>query len=366
MMWFDTQGSLGRVDPQTETFELYTPPRAPRLSVGGSLQEDGRGQHLGRQPPRRAEIRSRFPRVHVLPEQDRRRRPDLRHGRRPARERLVGAVQHGHRRPRERHDRRGGRGADAAARRARPRAAPDAGRPRLLPPHRRHCVSPAASTTPAGRHRAGSRPIPRATRCGSPTGGAPNLAKIDINTLEATYYHLPIGAHPYATVVDRNHMVWTNLSSDDAVARFDPVAEEYTIFKLPSLGAELRHIAVDDAGGPDVWGRLPGGQPRGPASSSGPRRNSVTPAPPAHWLRPRRTTANRSPHRRTERTSCKTTDLRLRAVAGRRPAPARRDARQFCVGPALRRARSMMTSASARSRSRSATSASAASATAAT
>ena len=41
MMWFDTQGSLGRVDPQTETFELYTPPRP--LSVGGSLQEDGRG-----------------------------------------------------------------------------------------------------------------------------------------------------------------------------------------------------------------------------------------------------------------------------------------------------------------------------------
>ena len=80
-----------------------------------------------------------------------------------------------------------------------------------------------------------------------------NLAKIDIHTLEATYYRLPIDAHPYATVVDRNHMVWTNLSSDDAVARLDPNTEEYTIFKLPSLGAELRHIAVDNAGGPDVW-----------------------------------------------------------------------------------------------------------------
>ena len=80
-----------------------------------------------------------------------------------------------------------------------------------------------------------------------------NLAKVDINTLEVTYYHLPIAAHPYATVVDRNHMVWANLSSDDAVAKFDPRTEEYTIYKLPSIGTELRHIAVDNAGGPDVW-----------------------------------------------------------------------------------------------------------------
>ena len=80
-----------------------------------------------------------------------------------------------------------------------------------------------------------------------------NLAKIDIETLEATYYQLPIEAHPYATAVDRNHMVWTNLSSDDAVAKLDPNTGRYTIYKLPSIGAELRHIAVDDAGGPDVW-----------------------------------------------------------------------------------------------------------------
>ena len=41
MLWFDTAGSLGRLDPTTETFELYTPPRP--LRVGGSLQEDGQG-----------------------------------------------------------------------------------------------------------------------------------------------------------------------------------------------------------------------------------------------------------------------------------------------------------------------------------
>jgi virginiamycin B lyase len=79
-----------------------------------------------------------------------------------------------------------------------------------------------------------------------------NLAKIDLKTRKATYYRLPIHANPYNTVVDKNHMVWTNLMSDDAVAKFDPKTEQWTIYKLPSIGAELRHIAADDIRG-DVW-----------------------------------------------------------------------------------------------------------------
>jgi virginiamycin B lyase len=79
-----------------------------------------------------------------------------------------------------------------------------------------------------------------------------NIAKIDITTLKPTYYKLPFPSHAYATVVDKNGMVWTNLSSDDAVARFNPKTEQWTVFKLPSLGAELRYISVDEAG-PDVW-----------------------------------------------------------------------------------------------------------------
>lgn len=79
-----------------------------------------------------------------------------------------------------------------------------------------------------------------------------NLAKIDVKTRKATYYNLPINANPYNTVVDKNHMVWTNLMSDDAVAKLDPKTEQWTIYKLPSIGAELRHIAVDDIRG-EVW-----------------------------------------------------------------------------------------------------------------
>jgi streptogramin lyase len=79
-----------------------------------------------------------------------------------------------------------------------------------------------------------------------------NLAKIDLKTRKATYYKLPIHADPYNTVVDKNHLIWTNLMSDDAVARFDPKSEQWTIYKLPSIAAEIRHIAVDDIRG-EVW-----------------------------------------------------------------------------------------------------------------
>jgi len=82
-----------------------------------------------------------------------------------------------------------------------------------------------------------------------------NLARIDLKTRKVTYYKLPApisSANPYNTVVDKNHMVWTNLMSDDAVAKLDPKTEQWTVYKLPSIGAELRHITVDDIRG-DVW-----------------------------------------------------------------------------------------------------------------
>jgi streptogramin lyase len=79
-----------------------------------------------------------------------------------------------------------------------------------------------------------------------------NLAEIDIKTRKVKYHKLPINSNPYNTVVDKNHTVWTNLTPDDAVGKFDPKSGQWTIYKLPSIGAELRHIAFDDARG-DVW-----------------------------------------------------------------------------------------------------------------
>ncbi len=79
-----------------------------------------------------------------------------------------------------------------------------------------------------------------------------NLARIDTKTRKVTYFKMPINSNPYNTVVDKNHNVWTNLMNEDAVAKLDPKTDRWTIYKLPSIGAELRHIALDEQKG-DIW-----------------------------------------------------------------------------------------------------------------
>ena len=80
-----------------------------------------------------------------------------------------------------------------------------------------------------------------------------NLAKIDIKTRKPTYYSLPFkGMHPYSAVVNKDHMVFTNVSSDDSVAKLDPNTSQWTIYPLPSRGSEVRHIALDEPSG-DIW-----------------------------------------------------------------------------------------------------------------
>ena len=78
------------------------------------------------------------------------------------------------------------------------------------------------------------------------------VAKIDIKTRKTTYYPLPITAHPYFLVVDKNHTVWTNSMVDDIVAQFEPKTEQWTFFRLPTHGCETRNLAVDDLRG-EVW-----------------------------------------------------------------------------------------------------------------
>ena len=80
-----------------------------------------------------------------------------------------------------------------------------------------------------------------------------NLAEIDIRTRKPTYHPLPFkGMHPYSAVVNKDHMVYTNVSSDDSVAKLDPNTSEWTIYVLPSRGSEVRHIALDARNG-DIW-----------------------------------------------------------------------------------------------------------------
>jgi virginiamycin B lyase len=79
-----------------------------------------------------------------------------------------------------------------------------------------------------------------------------NLAEIDIHTLKVTYHPLPIHVHPYKTTVDKNHNVWTDTSLADAVFRFTPATQTWTMFRLPSHGCGSRHVSFDDVRG-DLW-----------------------------------------------------------------------------------------------------------------
>lgn len=79
-----------------------------------------------------------------------------------------------------------------------------------------------------------------------------NLAEIDIHTLKVTYHPLPIRVHPYKTTVDKRHNVWTDTALADAVFKFNPATQEWTMYRLPSHGCGSRHISFDDVRG-DLW-----------------------------------------------------------------------------------------------------------------
>ena len=82
-----------------------------------------------------------------------------------------------------------------------------------------------------------------------PNNAASNLAKINIHTLETTYY--PVEGNPYFVTVDKDSNVWASLFIDAKVGKFDPRTEQWTYFTLPSR-CESRNISVDDIRG-EVW-----------------------------------------------------------------------------------------------------------------
>lgn len=85
-----------------------------------------------------------------------------------------------------------------------------------------------------------------------PNWAQSNIAEIDIHTLKATYHRLPIHVHPYKTIVDKQHNVWTDTSLADAALKFNPSSGEWTIYRLPSRGCGSRHMGFDDFRG-EAW-----------------------------------------------------------------------------------------------------------------
>jgi streptogramin lyase len=83
-----------------------------------------------------------------------------------------------------------------------------------------------------------------------------NLAQIDTRTNQVTL-HSSQAAVPFGGCydVDDNSTPWVTFRNADRVGKFDPATKQWTIYLLPTLGFEGRHISVDRATGDVV---LPG------------------------------------------------------------------------------------------------------------
>jgi streptogramin lyase len=85
-----------------------------------------------------------------------------------------------------------------------------------------------------------------------PNWAQSNIAEIDIHSLRVTYHRLPIHVHPYKTIVDKQHNVWTDTSLADAALKFNPASGAWTVYRLPSHGCGSRHMGFDDFRG-EAW-----------------------------------------------------------------------------------------------------------------
>ena len=77
-----------------------------------------------------------------------------------------------------------------------------------------------------------------------------NLVGINIHTNKMTMYPLPtLDSGPYMTKVDKDHVVWLNFQNSDTIAKFDPKTERWVEYHLPTLGTEIHHIGILDHNG---------------------------------------------------------------------------------------------------------------------
>jgi streptogramin lyase len=73
-----------------------------------------------------------------------------------------------------------------------------------------------------------------------------NLAKINTHTMETSFVPLPGPGvmQPYHIAVDQHHNAWLNIWSSDVVLRYDPAADKWTTFDLPTRGTEARYVSL--------------------------------------------------------------------------------------------------------------------------
>ena len=250
MMWFDTNGALARLDPATETFTLFTPPRRAMGSPTISVDSDAHG---------RIWTGTRMGALRLDPATN---TWKLYQNVTPADGFTYGVaadadgngwwasfnadrVGKG--------DVRTGKSHEVFMRDPRSEA-----RRELATPADNAYYELVGALSWGGiiPHYANAPRRPSADKTGNtvwvPNYYGQNLARIDIRTLKTRYYPLPINGHPYTTVVDKYHNVWTDVPLGDRVLKLDPKTERWTVYQLPSLGCSSRHMSVDDLRD-EVW-----------------------------------------------------------------------------------------------------------------
>jgi streptogramin lyase len=78
---------------------------------------------------------------------------------------------------------------------------------------------------------------------------AGTLAKINTHTKETTTIPLPEMRKPYQVAVDSQHNAWLNIWMTDQVLRYDPRANAFTAFDIPTRGSEVRYVSLYEKDG---------------------------------------------------------------------------------------------------------------------
>ncbi len=250
-LWFDTNGSLGRIDAATDTIELFTPPRGMGSGVSVTVDADGDGKIWGG---------TRYGSIWFDPDtlawkhlQNVTPADGFTYG-------MTGDAD-GNGWWTQFNAERVVKGDPRTGERTEFIMRPPwmADRESLMTPDDQAFYESVGALLWGGINSVPGAQAPRrlgADRRGDtvwvPNYLGMNLARIDIRTHEVTYHALPINGNPYFAVVDKDHNVWANLLSDDRVVKLDPATGACTIYQLPSLGCETRNIAVDDIRG-DIW-----------------------------------------------------------------------------------------------------------------
>ena len=246
-------GGLGRLDPKTGKLEIFTPPKG-MLPIGGFVMMDGKGKVWGQTPrgiQRLDPATGQFTNTYTGPTNQKR-----------------GAVNYG-----VAADSNGNGWWAITSHNVVSFVDSTTGKTEEFPMRPRAEITPLltdadrafiasmngvvvsganlALVTAQGPRRWGNDLTGRKVYLGNRLGN--NLLEFNVDTKVPTYHDVPShGAGPYAVAVDANHNVWTCLFNTDQIARFNPTTKQWTMFQVPTVGAEMRFLSVDSKTG-DVW-----------------------------------------------------------------------------------------------------------------